>query len=92
MKNYNPIEKIISNENVIHILSGAKLPGEGDLLAEVLEETENKSIIKIYVVSRSYSSTGDKLIYLAKVIKKKNKIGITEWYVNLEGKWKVDIS
>ena len=87
MKKYKPIEELISNETVIHILSEARLPGEGDLLAEILEKSEEKSDFKIYAIS-----VESEMVYLANVIRKKDKIGIINGYVNFEGNWKVDTS
>lgn len=82
MKNYKPIKNIIRNENVLRVLSGAKLPGEGSLLVEVLGIKEEESIFNIYVTYKNPSFTEDEPIYLAEVIKKKDKIGINNWYVN----------
>lgn len=90
MKNYNPIEKIISNENVIHVLNSAKLFGEGSLLVNVAKRDLKEDIYEIYVPPKDYNSETDKLTFLAIVTKKKEKI--KNWYIRFEGNWKADIS
>ncbi len=90
MKNYNPIEKIISNENVIYVLSSAKLSGEGSLLVDMTKSDLKEDIYEIYVPPKYYNSKTDKLTFLATVTKKKEKI--KSWNIRFEGNWKVDIS
>jgi len=82
MDKYESLDKVISNENVIKILESAMLAHEDSVLAEVLEKSEDKFVIKVYIDSKF------KMTYLAKVIREKDKMGINNWYVKLEGKWR----
>ena len=88
MKNYNPIEKIISNENVIRVLNSAELSGEGSLLVDMTKSDLKEDIYEIYVPSKDYNSEIDKLTFLATVTKKKEKI--KSWHIRFEGNWKAD--
>ena len=86
MDKYESLDRLISNENVIKVLKSAMLPNEDSLLAEVLEKTKDKFVLKIYVTSK----VENKITYLAEIIRKKNKLGIDNWYVEFEGNWKID--
>ncbi len=85
MKNYNPIEKIISNESVIHVLNSAKLSGEGSLLVNMTKSDLKEDIYEIYVPPKYYDSKTDKLTFLATIIKKKEKI--RSWHIRFESNW-----
>ena len=57
MECYKPLNEIIGNEDVIHILNSAKLLGEGDLLVEQVKKDEDNEIYKIYVPPKDYNFT-----------------------------------
>lgn len=85
MDKYEPIEKLISNKNVIHILSEAKLPGEGDLLVEIVESSIERDVFSIYVTPKNYNSRTSDLTFLATVKKEKEGEKIKGWYINFKG-------
>ena len=84
MDKYKPIEELISNENVVRVLNSSKLPGEGELLSEVVETGGERDVFNIYVTTKDRSC--DDLIFLATVTKKKEKI--SNWYINFKGNFK----
>lgn len=88
MDKYIPIGKLISNENVVHVLSGARLPGEGDLLLEIVETSREKDVFRIYALPRNYNSNTDRLTFFATVTKEKGGGRIRGWYVNFKGVFK----
>ena len=89
MKNYNPIEKIISNESVIHVLNSVKLSGEGSLLVNMTKSDLKEDIYEIYVSPKDYNPETDKLTFLATITKKKEKV--RSWYIRFEGNWEAGI-
>lgn len=88
MGKYIPIDELVSNENVVHVFSEAKLPGEGDLFLEVVETSNDKDTFYVYVVPGSYDSSTDSLTFLASVTKEKEGSRIKQWYINFEGIFK----
>lgn len=90
MKNYLFINEAISNENVLNVLNQAKLPGEGSLLVEVIERSLDMDVFKVYVPPKDYGPRSSSLTFLATVTKEKEGERIKQWYIKLEGNWKVD--
>jgi len=85
MDKHEPIEKLISNKNVIHILSEAKLPGEGDLLVEIVERSIEREVFSIYIAPKNYNLETSDLTFLATVKKEKNGEKIKGWYIKFKG-------
>ncbi len=78
MKKYIPIEKLINNENVIHILSEARLPGEKALYLKIIKKNDDEEIFEAYVVKNEIFSENN-LNYLA--IIRRDKKG---WHINFK--------
>jgi hypothetical protein len=83
MAKYTSIEEIFENESVIKVLNSAKLPGERNIFAELINSGEKLYEYRIYVCLEKEVNDNN-LVYLGDVVKKEVN-SVLNWYIKIKG-------